>query len=996
MFPNRYIMDRLISHCHAEDEAMSIAEYLKTPYPEKMYLSVQAPPTKSAPRISRVRMDPKAIREAASKNSALDTEVVKSLLIPEIEKPSFRPLEPLRRGHICLLAANGQIDNIPLYDSKGKLDPVIIKGSSVKKLVETEEDKDAGTVTVQEHFEAHISVMNLLNGEVTVISENTEDLTNFFASRQESIDQAIRERYQPAIDPMDPKYAQMRQRISTLSRTLMGKQAPSSIVVAAQLRSEGHCFCIGQQGSGKTTVAIAAVQAAAFSRILTVTPSHNVQTWADEIEETNPKARVRIVNGIGRKGHPQIFTFGMKYAETDLETIRATPADPENPVYAIMGKDGPNKLTYPYRIISRNISEKRPLYHVLRRTPLHDKKRLNLQLVNLRAQEEKQRAQEERNFNNNIQFTPNSYQTCPYCWTPYPTGKKAPTERQSKCETCGINLAAPNIRGKEDRVYARATYISKNMPEWADLFIIDEAHQFRSKSSAQAEVYGSLAQRSKRTLALTGTLIGGKASECFRLLASMSPPFYEEFNFHDRKRFTELYGRYEIVFEMKDQPDGQVGLRSSRRAQGYHPKELNGFHPALMNHFWENTVFIRITDIKRDLPDPEVHVHMCELDDETIVDANGNSTTQRVSYEHLEQELKKHLTIYLKDRDMSPLGQYLQELLTYPENGWRGTQPMDPNSVKSGTPTPIITMAPLPDDRLYPKEEQAIQVVQDEIAEGSKCLIYVTHTRRRNTADRLRRLLEQKMIRVRIMPDGDAKGRLRWIQKVAPTTDVIICHPRKVETGLNLLEFPTIVWYEHDPSMYTVEQASARSHRVNQTKQVRIHHFAYRQTMQERYLRLIAEKADTSRMIYGELGTNGLSAFNSNSEELRQVIAREMMKHSKNNDVSDIDAVSTALNDMLYNQSNEDIQTIFDRTHQKQKSKNESAIEELHESSDFELPQIQGNIIVRVNSIYQTRLATEEDRNAQEEIDPITWDQWKKTQSIKKGKKQPANQLMML
>ena len=40
--------------------------------------------------------------------------------------------------------------------------------------------------------------------------------------------------------------------------------------------------------------------------------------------------------------------------------------------------------------------------------------------------------------------------------------------------------------------------------------------------------------------------------------------------------------------------------------------------------------------------------------------------------------------------------------------------------------------------------------------------------------------------------------------------DVMVCHPRLVQTGLDLVDFPTIVWFEKDYSVYTMRQASRR------------------------------------------------------------------------------------------------------------------------------------------------------------------------------------------
>ena len=60
--------------------------------------------------------------------------------------------------------------------------------------------------------------------------------------------------------------------------------------------------------------------------------------------------------------------------------------------------------------------------------------------------------------------------------------------------------------------------------------------------------------------------------------------------------------------------------------------------------------------------------------------------------------------------------------------------------------------------------------------------------------------------------------REAWVaQKVKQGVDVLICHPRLVQTGLDLIDFPTICWYETDYSVYTMRQASRRSWRIGQT-----------------------------------------------------------------------------------------------------------------------------------------------------------------------------------
>ena len=58
----------------------------------------------------------------------------------------------------------------------------------------------------------------------------------------------------------------------------------------------------------------------------------------------------------------------------------------------------------------------------------------------------------------------------------------------------------------------------------------------------------------------------------------------------------------------------------------------------------------------------------------------------------------------------------------------------------------------------------------------------------------------------------EPQRREAWVaEQVEKGLDVLICHPRLVQTGLDLIDFPTICWYETDYSVYTMRQASRRS-----------------------------------------------------------------------------------------------------------------------------------------------------------------------------------------
>ncbi len=112
-----------------------------------------------------------------------------------------------------------------------------------------------------------------------------------------------------------------------------------------------------------------------------------------------------------------------------------------------------------------------------------------------------------------------------------------------------------------------------------------------------------------------------------------------------------------------------------------------------------------------------------------------------------------------------------------------------------------------------------------------------------------------------------------------------------------MLEYPTIIWFEIEYSIFTTEQASARSYRINQHRPVEIYYLAYQNTMQERALRIIARKADVSRTFHGDLSKNGLSAFNPDPDDIREQLARELLRNGHHD--PDPDFNDTSIEDLL-------------------------------------------------------------------------------------------------
>ena len=191
-----------------------------------------------------------------------------------------------------------------------------------------------------------------------------------------------------------------------------------------------------------------------------------------------------------------------------------------------------------------------------------------------------------------------------------------------------------------------------------------------------------------------------------------------------------------------------------------------------------------------------------------------------------------------------------------------------------------MQVPPLSESKLYPKEKALLDLVAAERMEGRRVLVYVTHTGTRDITGRMEDILTRHGFRVAVMK-ADAVApdkREKWVEeKVKQGIDVMVCHPRLVQTGLDLIDFPTLCWFETDYSTYVMRQASRRSWRIGQTRPVKVVFMSYRNTLQADALKLVAKKLQSSLAVEGELPEDGLAAYGDDGDDLMMALARRIV-----------------------------------------------------------------------------------------------------------------------
>ena len=140
-----------------------------------------------------------------------------------------------------------------------------------------------------------------------------------------------------------------------------------------------------------------------------------------------------------------------------------------------------------------------------------------------------------------------------------------------------------------------------------DYLICDEVHEEKSETSARANALGALVASCRKVVAMTGTLIGGKAGHVRSLLFRMSPKSLkaESLSWQDDMEFARRYGRVDTIITEKT-----TVADDNRRSHGKSTTKRQAEQPGIMptlygRHLIGNTIFLSLKDVAENLPSYE-------------------------------------------------------------------------------------------------------------------------------------------------------------------------------------------------------------------------------------------------------------------------------------------------------------------------------------------------------------------------------------------------------
>jgi len=428
-----------------------------------------------------------------------------------------------------------------------------------------------------------------------------------------------------------------------------------------------------------------------------------------------------------------------------------------------------------------------------------------------------------------------------------------------KCE-CGSVLrqvsknCSPKMRTRE----SIADYIFKNFTKGSYNVILDEMHEYKGGNTGQGNAMGRLVANARKTIGLTGTLMNGYASSLFYLLYRLNPNLMKKrlkFDYNQVKDFVATYGAHEELVEAKDVDMEGIVTRMGKRVS---IREKAKISPFMLSILLDMTIFLKLEEIKMpnnlQLPPYEEIVDLVEM----------------------EKELKTPYMNYLSDitskirTNKALLGNLATDAIAIPDMPF-----MYRNAQNICEYEPAFTREEF---GLTNKEKRLIENVRGELEKDRDCLVYITFSNQQVATD-LQDILTDAFPNktVKFLPSTvPAAKRKEWIAK--NPSDVLICNPELVKTGLTLLNFVTIIFYETTYNVFTLKQASRRSWRIGQTEDIKVIFMAYADTPQHKALELIGAKIGAANSLEGKFsGDDDLSSMGEEDDNIQLALAKSIL-----------------------------------------------------------------------------------------------------------------------
>jgi Helicase conserved C-terminal domain/Type III restriction enzyme, res subunit len=782
-------------------------------------------------------------------------------------------------------------------------------------VVNVVDSDDASKALSQEKGEGEGQEIALID-QSDVVDVNVMPLSTFVSEFGDGLLDAVRKQNPPIYQNDFPVHRQVV--LDNLSRKPFEAQSKVVHAVANLLLDENEPAAVinAEMGTGKTMMAIAVaavLHAEGIPRALVVCPPHLVYKWRREIYKTVPGAKVWILNGPDtlakllqlrlvkmKPEHPEFFVMGrvrmrMGFSWKPAVTKRRGFFESEDgSCYRMMAacskcgsyvldanSETEEVLTHEVAQFALNERQQscktcdEPLWSLVRQSqaPVTSRSVLTNAMKQIPTIGEKTAEKLIDTFGEKMlsgMLGDNVYEFINIMDS---EGELFFSDKQARrMERAMANMEFSFGQGG----YQPTEFIKRYLPtNFFGSLIADEGHEFKNEHSAQGQAFGVLARKCRKAVLLTGTLMGGYADDLFFLLWRLNPKMMIEdgFGYNSKRSLASasmaFMREHGVIKDIYTEREGQkMSHRTAKgsKSVGHTTSKGPGFGPkGIMRYVLPITVFLKLADIGGNvLPSYEEFFLGVPMTDE-----------QEGAYRKMESILSKELRDAMRMGDKTLMGVVLNALLAWPDCAFREETVKHPRTKRLLAYQPAIFSELEP----TPKELLALQICRAAKARGRKSLVYSIYSGTRDTQTRMKALLESEGFKVAVLKASvPTDKREDWIfEQVDRGVEVILTNPELVKTGLDLLEFPTIMFMQSGYNVYTVQQAARRAYRIGQTESCEVYFLGYEGSAQMSCYALMSKKIAVSQSTSGDMPESGLDVLNQDGDSIEVALAKQLI-----------------------------------------------------------------------------------------------------------------------
>lgn len=371
-----------------------------------------------------------------------------------------------------------------------------------------------------------------------------------------------------------------------------------------------------------------------------------------------------------------------------------------------------------------------------------------------------------------------------------------------------------------------------------DSLIWDEFHNEKNISSATGTAFGNILKMSNVKILLSGTMNNGNVSSVFPLLMRLIPRkmFKDGFTMQDMDKFIKTYGSLKAVKTIKDD-EQRATNRTMFKDSDFN--EIAGVNPIVFTKYLSDIcISATMDDLGIDMVDYTEYPIEVEMEEELYN-----------KYNNLSQGLKRLIPYNFEMYNNTVIRHFVNNPFDWTH--------MDIRDNKGDIHT--INFPNMNSNILLHKEEKLIELIQSKLQENKKCIIFTDFTGGNSKYqdgevinDRLCRILNNQNIKAKTLKANIKPiERMDYINKYSDT-EVWITNPILVKEGLDLIDYPVIIFYNFDYEPLKIQQASRRAWRSIQTVDCETYYFYYKNTIEEKIMKSITLKKMEMNAIEGK------------------------------------------------------------------------------------------------------------------------------------------------